>query len=327
MGMEMATATFKDVDLNLLVAFDALMRECHVTRAAYRLDISQSSMSLALSKLRVMFHDPLLIKTQKGMVPTERARSLMPQVEEILRSLDMLINEQQPFDPALAQDSVTMIVIDYIDFVVMQHLMDVLQRQAPDLSLRIVGPNPRRIAEIMSSGEIDMALTYFPTPPDNVRTRPLFSDRLVGIARADHPLFERPLSLQAYCQYAHVAVKPADGADMYNALVDSAMSNAGCQRRIALSKPTFLGVPFLIAQSDMVATLPERIAQKFIDLAPIRIFEPPLTLAPIKVVLMWHDRTHNSPLHRWLRDTIADVCTNLISRPFERTGRLTSTRD
>jgi len=317
------STNLKGIDLNLLVSFDALMRECHVTRAAYRLDVSQSSMSLALSKLRVMFHDPLLVKTPKGMVPTERARQLMPQVEDILRSLDMLIHEQQPFDPASAQASVTMIVIDYIDFVVMQHLMDELQRQAPNVSLSIVGPNPRRLAEVMSSGEIDMALTYFPTPPDNVRTRPLFSDRLVGIARADHALFERPLSLEAYCQYPHVAVKPADGADMYNALIDTAMRNVGQQRRIVLSKPTFLGVPFLIAQSDLVATLPERIAQRFLDLAPIRIFEPPLTLAPINVVLMWHDRTHNSPLHRWLRDTIADVCATRISRPFDRSGRLT----
>lgn len=314
------STNLKGADLNLLVAFDALMRECHVTRAAYRLEVSQSSMSLALSKLRVMFHDPLLIKTPKGMIPTERARSLMPQVEEILRSMDRLIHEQQPFDPASAHASVTMIVIDYIDFVVMQHLMDELQCQAPNVSLSIVGPNPRRLAEVMSSGEIDMALTYFPTPPDNVRTRPLFSDRLVGIARADHALFERPLSLEAYCQYSHVAVKPADGADMYNALIDSAMRNVGQQRRIVLSKPTFMGVPFLIAQTDLIATLPERIAQKFLDLAPIRIFEPPLTLAPINVVLMWHDRTHNSPLHRWLRDTIAEVCATRISRPFDRAG-------
>lgn len=308
----------RGTDLNLLVAFDALMRECHVTRAAYRLDISQSSMSLALSKLRVMFHDPLLVKSSKGLVPTERARYLMPQIEEVLRSLDMLIHEQQPFDPALAHETVTMIVIDYIDFVVMQRLMNELQRQAPNVSLSIVGPNPRRLAEVMSSGDIDMALTYFPTPPDNVRTRPLFSDRMVGIARAGHPLFERPLSLQRYCECAHVAIKPADGADMYNALIDGALRNAGCQRRIVLSKPTFMGVPFLIAQSDMVATLPERIAQKFIDLAAIRIFEPPLALAPINVVLMWHDRTHNNPLHRWLRDLIADVCANKISGPFER---------
>lgn len=298
----------RDVDLNLLVAFDALMHECHVTRAAYRLDMSQSSMSLALSKLRVMFHDPLLVKCHSGLIATEKARSLVPQVQEILRGVDMLLSEQQPFDPAQAQETVTMIVIDYIDFVVMPRLLSELQRLAPRVSLRIVGPNPRRLGEVMSNGEIDLALSYFPEPPDSIRTRPLFSDRLVGIARADHPLFERPLSLDRFCDFDHIAIEPAEGATMYNALVDNAMQKAGRQRRVALSKPTFLGVPFIVAQTDLVATLPERVAQRFTDLAPIRIFEPPLALDAINVVQMWHDRTHNNPLHRWLRGLIDQVC-------------------
>ena len=97
---------------------------------------------------------------------------------------------------------------------------------------------------------------------------------------------------------------------MYNALIDTALRNTGRQRHVALSKPTFMGVPFLIAQSNLIATLPERIAQRFTDVSSIRIFEPPLKLTPINVVLMWHDRTHNNPLHRWLRDLIAQVCTN-----------------
>ncbi|RIY39229.1 LysR family transcriptional regulator [Neopusillimonas maritima] len=302
--------SLQKTDLNLLVAFDALMRECHVTRASYRLEISQSSMSLALAKLRVMFHDPLLVKSHKGLVPTEKALYLMPQVEKILSSLDVLIHEQQPFDPTQEKATITMIVIDYIDFVVMPRLMVELERQAPNVSLRIVGPNPRRLAEVMSGGEIDMALSYFPTPPDNVRTRPLFSDRLVGIARSGHDLFERPLSLERFCDFSHVAIEPAEGANMYNALIDTALRNTGRQRHVALSKPTFMGVPFLIAQSNLIATLPERIAQRFTDVSSIRIFEPPLKLTPINVVLMWHDRTHNNPLHRWLRDLIAQVCTN-----------------
>ena len=312
--------SLRDIDLNLLVAFDALMRECHVTRAAYRMDVSQSSMSLALSKLRVMFHDPLLVKSGKGLVPTERARFLTPQVEDILRGVDVLIHEEQPFDPSQASAVITMIVIDYIDFVVVPHLMDELQRSAPNISLRIVGPNPRQLGEAMSSGEIDMALTYFPTPPGNVRTRPLFKDRMVGIARSGHPLFERPLTLEGYCDYAHVAIKPAEGAEMYNALIDGALGSEGRQRRIAVSKPTFMGVPFLISQSDLISTIPERIAQRFTDVAAIRIFEPPLKLAPINVVLMWHDRTHNNPLYRWLRDLIADVCLHKIGKPMVRSG-------
>jgi DNA-binding transcriptional LysR family regulator len=300
----------RDADLNLLVAFDALMRECHVTRAANLLDISQSSMSLALAKLRVLFHDPLLIKSGNALIPTVRARELIPQVEQVLRSVDMLIHEQAPFDPAHANQVITMIVVDYIDFVVMPTLMAALEREAPDVSLRLINPNPRRLGEIMSRGDIDLALSYFPTPPENIRTRPLFTDRLVGIARTGHPMFERPLSLERFCAYGHVAIEPGEGATMYNALVDDALHNVGMQRRVVLSKPTFLGVPFVIAQTDLIATLPERLVQRFTDIAPVRIFEPPLPLERLNVVLMWHDRTHNNPLHRWVRE--------LVTRLFAR---------
>jgi len=298
----------REIDLNLLVAFDALMRECHVTRAAYRLEISQSSMSLALSKLRVLFHDPLLVRSASGLVPTVKARSLQSQVEEVLQSIDRLVHDQKSFEPSQASETVTMIVIDYIDFVVMPDLMSRLQREAPDVSLRIVGPNPRRLGEIMTTGEVDLALTYFPAPPSNVRTRPLFTDRLVGVARAGHPMLQREITVESFCAEAHVAIEPAEGASMYNELVDDALRQLGVARRVALSKTTFLGVPFLVAQTNLIATLPERVAQRFADMAPITIFEPPLGLGRLDIVMMWHDRTHNNPLHQWLRPVIADVC-------------------
>ncbi len=298
----------REIDLNLLVAFDALLRECHVTRAAYRLEISQSSMSLSLAKLRVLFHDPLLVKSGSRLVPTVKARTLQPQVTEILRGVDRLVHEQKPFEPAQVSESVTMIIIDYIDFVVMSDLMRRLQQEAPNVSLRIVGPNPRRLGEVMSDGDVDMALTYFPAPPDNVRTKPLFSDRLVGVARAGHPMLDREVTVDAFCAQAHVAIEPAEGASMYNELVDDALRELGCARHIALSKTTFLGVPFLVAQTNLVATLPERVAERFAQMAPIRLFEPPMALGRLDIVMMWHDRTHNNPLHQWLREVIVDVC-------------------
>jgi DNA-binding transcriptional LysR family regulator len=229
-------------------------------------------------------------------------------VQEVLRGIDRLVHDQEAFDPAEAGETVTMIVIDYIDFVIMPELMGRLQREAPNVSLRIVGPNPRRLGEILANGEIDMAVTYFPAPPDNVRTRPLFSDRLVGVARTGHPMLDRKITVESFCEQAHVAIEPAEGASMYNELVDDALRRLGVSRRIALSKTTFLGVPFLVAQTSLVATLPERVAQGFAAMAPISIFEPPLELGRLDIVMMWHDRTHNHPLHRWLRDVISDVC-------------------
>ena len=298
----------RDIDLNLLVAFDALMRECHVTRAAWRLDISQSSMSLALAKLRTLFHDPLLVRTAQGLAPSALARDLQPRIEAILQAVDGLVQGPRDLDPQRIVETITLIAIDYIDYVVMPDLVGLLQHQAPDLSLRIVPPNPRRLREVMSTGEIDLALTYFPTPPDNVRTRPLFSDRLVGIARTDHPILKGKMNAERFSAQSQIAIQPADGADMYNALIDNALRELGLYRRVVLTKPTFLGVPFIVGRTELVATLPQRVAERFTQITPIALFELPFEQPVFDIVMMWHDRTHSAAVHHWVREQILDVC-------------------
>lgn len=297
----------RDLDLNLLVALDALMREAHVSRAAARLDMSQSSMSLALAKLRTLFNDPLLVKGGAGMVPTAKARELAPRVAEALRQVEALINVQDDFDPAQARDTITLIVTDYIDFVVVPTLVKELALRAPHVILRIVGPNPRRLGEVFSSGEVDVSVSYFPNPPASLRVRPLFQDRLVGIARRGHPYLAGPRDLHAFCEAGHVIIEPGE-ATMYNAQVDQQLQRAGMSRRVQLSKPTFLGVPFIVAETDLLATMPEKVARGFTRFTDIDIFEPPLQLEPIDVVLLWHDRTHTNPLHRWFRELVIELC-------------------
>ena len=186
----------REVDLNLLVALDALIRERHVSRAAEQLDISQSSMSLALARLRTLFHDPLLVKANNRLEPTARAQELAPSVKQLLRGIDQLIHEQAPFEPLQAHETITMIVTDYVEFVLMPELMATLEREAPGIVLRILGPNPKRLGEVMSTGQVDLALSYFPNPPDNLRTRPLFEDRMVGIARLGHPMLESAVAAE-----------------------------------------------------------------------------------------------------------------------------------
>lgn len=297
----------RDLDLNLLVALDALLREAHVSRAAGRLEMSQSSMSLALAKLRALFNDPLLVKGASGLVPTARAQELAPRVAEALRQVESLLHGQQDFDPEQARDTVTLIVTDYIDFVVVPALVKAMAQRAPHVILRIVGPNPRRLGEVFSAGEVDVSVSYFPNPPASLRVRPLFQDRLVGIARRGHPYLAGARDLDAFCTASHVAIAPGE-ATMYNALVDQQLERAGRNRHIQLSKPTFLGVPFIVEQTDLLATMPETVARGFTRFTDIEIFEPPLALEPLDVVLLWHDRTHTNPVHRWVRELIIELC-------------------
>ena len=224
-------------------------------------------------------------------------------MQEALRRIDSLIHEQEDFDPSQARDSVTMIVTDYIDFVVVPSLVKELARLAPHLMLRIVGPNPQRFGELFSSGAVDVSVSYFPNPPASLRVRPLFQDRLVGIARRGHPFLQGPRDLDSFCAASHVITEPGE-ATMYNAAVDQALEAAGRTRRVALSKPTFLGVPFIVEQTDLLATMPEKVAKGITRFADVELFEPPLPLKPIDVVLLWHDRTHTNPVQRWLREVV-----------------------
>ena len=298
----------RDLDLNLLVALDALLREAHVSRAAARLDMSQSSMSLALSKLRAVFNDPLLVKGGSNLVPTARARELQPRVQEALRHIDSLLHEHQEFEPAQARDTITMIVTDYIDFVVVPALVKELARLAPHAILRIVGPNPTRFGEIFSTGEVDVSVSYFPNPPASLRIRPLFHDRLVGIARPGNPFLKGPRDIDSFCLARHVIIEPG-AASIYNAAVDQALQAVGRTRHVAVSKPSFLAVPFIVADTDLLSTMPEKVARGMTRFADIEVFEAPLRLQPIDVALLWHDRTHNNPLHRWFRELVIRICT------------------
>jgi DNA-binding transcriptional LysR family regulator len=297
----------RDLDLNLLVALDALLREAHVSRAAARLEMSQSSMSLALSKLRTLFNDPLLVKGGGGLVLTAKAIDLAPRVSDALHHIEGLLHVQQGFDPAQARDTITLIVTDYIDFLLVPAIVKAMARRAPGVMLRVVGPNPERLGEIFSSGEVDVSVSYFPNPPASLRVRPLFTDRLVGIARRGHPFLEDTGNLDAYCSHGHVTVEPGT-ATWYNTQVDQQLTLHGRQRHAQLTKPTFLGVPFIVEDSDLLATLPERVARGFARFTDVVMFDPPLVLEPFNVVLLWHDRTHTNPLHRWFRELVIELC-------------------
>ncbi|KLN53006.1 nodulation protein D 2 [Variovorax paradoxus] len=290
----------QDLDLHLLRAFDALLREKHVTRAAERLGMSQSSMSVSLAKLRDLFGDELLMRSGSGWMPTELALVLWPRVQDAIGALERVL-ESPSFDAATATTTFRLIVIDYIDLLMMPAVMRRIRQEAPGVKLHVLQTNPHHFGEMMAAGELDLALTYFPGAPDYLKGRKLFSDRFLGLCASSHPVLSQTLDVGSFCALPHVTIE-LDAAQIYNVQIDAALEPHGLRRRVQMIKPSFLALPFVLETSDMVASVPARLARRMTRMATVSLFDIPLELPLFDVRMLWHPRTDHSPAHEWLRD-------------------------
>lgn len=293
------------LDLTLLHAFDALIRERHVTRAAERLEVGQSSMSASLAKLRDLFQDELLMRTGAGLVPTERAVALLPRVQEAIAAMERVMEPSEVFDPASAERTFRLIVIDYIDLLVMPHLLRRVRQEAPRVKIHMLQTNPNHFGEMMAAGDLDLAITYFPGAPEYLKGRNLFSDRFVTMCGQQHPAAQATLDVAGFCALPHVTIEP-DFSQIYNVQIDTALRSHGVMRNVQMIKPSFLALPFLLEATDMVSCVPVRLARRMTHMANINLFDIPLELPTFDVRMLWHPRTQHSPAHEWLRRLVIE---------------------
>lgn len=298
----------QDLDLQLLRAFDALLRERHITRAAERLDVSQSAMSVSLAKLRELIGDELLMRGGAGWMPTELALTLWPRINEAIVALERVL-EPSSFDPAKASHTFRLIVIDYIDLLMMPSVTRRVRREAPNVRLDVLQSNPHHFAEMMAAGELDLALSYFPNAPDYLKGCRLFSDRFLGLAARSHPVHSKVLDVPGFCRLPHITIEPL-GTQIYNVQIDAALEPYGTRRKVQMIKPSFLTLPFVLEVTDMVASVPARLARRMMRMADVEPFDLPLDLPTFDVRLLWHPRTDNSPAHAWLRNIMLDCARN-----------------
>ncbi len=291
------------LDLNLLLALDALLMENNVTRAARRLHLSQPALSARLRRLRSIFRDPLLVPAQKGMTPTQRALELREPLREALERLHAVVAERTPFDPAQAELVINIAGSDYVQCALLRPLMAALKRNAPHIRCAWRQLNPPALFDQMERTEIDLAIMTVNTAPAQLRSRSLFSERYVFIARRNHPRIRRSVDLDTFVELEHVVVSPRGGG--FSGPTDAVLKARHRSRRVALSVATFLIVPEIVAQSDLVAVVPERLVGQHADRLLVR--EPPVPVAGFTMGMVWHDRTTAHPAHRWFRETLAGV--------------------
>lgn len=295
----------RGVDLNLLKAFDALMSERAVTRAAGRVGLSQPAMSHALSRLRALFADELFVRTAAGLEPTARAREIAVLVAAAIEHVEAALRLGTGFDPATSAATFTAGMAEYAETALVGPLVRAFAGKAPGATLRLLPTTGHELVEQLERGAIDVAVAHVNSVPAHIEATVLLRDPFVVIARRDHTVAARPMSLEAYAAQNHVLVSP-HGAT--TGALDRILVDFGLKRRIALLVATYLAVPAALAGSDLIATVPRRVAEQIAANAAIAITPLPIDFAQT-VFMAWHRRAAADPAQSWFRALLTDAAT------------------
>jgi DNA-binding transcriptional LysR family regulator len=298
------------IDLNVLVALDAVFSERNVTRAAAQIGRSQPALSHALQRARALFDDPLLVRVQGTLELTARARSIAPEIHRLLGELSRVLDAQQTFDPHTL-DSVTLGATDYVGFVLLPHVFRILTELAPGLSVRVRALEGPDAIEPLSRGALDIALGTFPFVPKSLRQQRLFDDHFVCLRRKRRAGTTH-MTLERFASLGHVLVtSPSAGPGP----VDYALAERGLTRKIAAYVPHFLVAPSIVAATDLVLTTGQRVAERFAPQLGLETFPCPVHLERFAVSMIWHPRTDDDSMGRWLREILRSATSNLSAPP------------
>jgi DNA-binding transcriptional LysR family regulator len=292
------------IDLNLALVLHAVLEEKSVSRAARQLGLSQSATSHALARLRNLLEDPVVVRTPEGLVPTPRAQQLAPALTSGLQALEQALLSRPAFEPASAQRSFRLGASDYAEFLLLPPLLERVGKNAPLIDLWAVPLRPDQEVQL-ATGDLDIAIGL---PPSDrlagLHLESLFEERFVCLVRKGHPLTRGKMTVTRFAKARHALIAPRGRP---GGAVDSALEARGLTRRVSLAVPHFLVAPPIVARTDLVLTIAERIAQAFREILPLTVLEPPLPLPRFTVAMMWHHRTHADPACAWLRSTIREA--------------------
>ncbi|MBN8939818.1 MAG: LysR family transcriptional regulator [Rhizobiales bacterium] len=293
----------RSVDLNLLVALDALLGELHVTRAADRIGLSQPAMSNALGRLRHIFKDELLVRTSAGMQATPRALELAGPIRQVLRQIERVFESDTGFDPARADRRFALRLSDLLSLLLLPALLAPIGRDAPGIGFDVVHLPPARTVEALEKDEIDIAVSMSLEHSSAIRAEMLFADRMVCVMRKAHPLATRPLTLEAFLEQRQlkVSMSPTDLR-----FVDDVLARSHLKRDVAVNVPHWLVVPHVLTRTNLVSVMPKRLAAA-IGAETLVIRDLPFASEPFDWTLYWHRRHEGNPAIAWLRARIVEA--------------------
>lgn len=288
----------RHLDMNLLVVFEALMIERNLTRVGEKLFITQSTVSAALSRLRDLFDDPLLIRNGRQMEPTPRALHIFEEVRPAMDVISAAVSRAKAFDPASSCNVFRLGLSDDAEFGLFPPLLNALQEEAPNIVVVVRRANFLLMPGLLSSGEISVGVSYTTDLPANAKRRKL-RDIGVRVLRGDDR--PGPLTLDEYCARPHVMV--SFSGDL-SGNIDADLARVGRSRRVVLAVPQFGSLRALLRGTEMIATVPDYAACTLVDDGSLRAEEAPLEVQPAELSMVWSGVYDSDPAESWLRERI-----------------------
>lgn len=302
---------FSDLDLNLLKVFDVLMQERNLTRAADRLGKSVAATSHALRRLREDLHDELFETPGRGMVPTRRALEIAPCIRECLGSLRVGLSAEPLFDPKTARRLFTIDIPIGADLMITPALMAYAEEHAPGVTLQVLSDRAQVLRSELRYGETEAAIDHEQLTDEGLRSELLYDDPFVLMSRVNHPGVRRGerITAETYSRLKHVGLSwtrtKGDGP------MNDRLLRRGIERDIRIRVPTLGSLPAVIESTDLVCALSARVARHFAKRWKIDLHELDLTIDPVQIWLVWHERFDKDPGHAWLRSAIKQACQSI----------------
>ena len=293
-----------DLDLNLLRVFDAVLRRRSVTAAGEEIGLSQAGVSNALARLRKLCGDRLFVRSPRGMDPTPFAKSIADAVRQALGLIEGTLARRPVFDPATTERTFRLHMSDIGEMVFLPQLLERLQRVASGVHIETRSTLQGEIEQALAAGELDLAVGFLPGLQAPVRSHPLFRDAYVCMMRADHPRIGGTLARKQFLEAAHALVSSIGAG---HRVIEDTLLAHGLNRRIALRVPHFMVVPMILERTDLVVTVPERVASVFERMGRFKTLRPPVAIPRTDVRVHWHERYEQDPGNRWLREVLIEL--------------------
>jgi DNA-binding transcriptional LysR family regulator len=302
---------FGAFDLNLLRVFDALMRERSVTRAGDQIGLSQPAVSQALGRLRALLDDQLFVRKGPEMAPTPRAEELAPVIRQALAQVEQALAGANRFDPAALSRTFSLIGADFVSLLMMPPLYARMAAEAPSVRLRLVDTARGEVERLLQDDAVDLAVERPLTVADWVSHEVIFRSPFALIAAADNKEIAaegakpgEALPLDLFCRLPQ-AIRSVDGS--MSGWIDEALAEVGRARTVVLALPQFAGVALAVAQSGLIAAIPEQFARAYAESMGLAVYALPIPAGVPEISMYWHSRHDANPAHRWLRDHVRAV--------------------